>query len=564
MNFADCLKQYMTDIPCSASELAAVSGLAPSMISRYLRSEQTPGEKAVRRIASGLDFLSRDKGGPSLDHEKVCSRLKEALSGIRIDYDRFVMNLQRLLSEMNISNNELAKSLSFDPSYISRILAGTRRPADVYGFLCNVSDYTAQRFYGTPYLPLLADLIQCSRAELQSHEMISFSVRRFLGSGNEADETVVRRFLSHLEAYSAGEKNAGEMTALYDRLHSSSDPGQGIIRLRQAELDFLSAASDPENAGDVTLYSDMPLEELFSDPDFSEEWSRRIAALLANGQTIRKIHNVHRSFSDMVLDLDHWIPHYLCGRVQPWYLKEPTGGTFLHLIRSSGRASLTGEAIRGTMDDARFFLSTSPEEVAYTHHLADALLSMAQPLMTICTETEQDQFRSLCSSLTVPGGSYQLVLTAPPVFSMPPDLFGRICTLNGISATDAGRIRFRHHQIWSRLEEALMGGDLTIVLPAAAEDEERALALPGQFLPKKLVYGKGQYEEHLACLWAFAKARPSVKIVMKDRPLFRNIELLLAKGRSVLVSRNAPPELHVLIHYPKMVQAIEDLFPAED
>ena len=58
MNFSECLSQYMQAYSISAAELSHAAGIAPSTISRYLKSKQSPGETALHKIASALSSLA--------------------------------------------------------------------------------------------------------------------------------------------------------------------------------------------------------------------------------------------------------------------------------------------------------------------------------------------------------------------------------------------------------------------------------------------------------------------------------------------------------------------------
>lgn len=56
---------------------------------------------------------------------------------------------------------------------------------------------------------------------------------------------------------------------------------------------------------------------------------------------------------------------------------------FLHFLRVSGTAALTGEAVSGHHSEGRYYLTNNRAEVAYYRRRADALLENAKPLMEI-------------------------------------------------------------------------------------------------------------------------------------------------------------------------------------
>ena len=54
-------------------------------------------------------------------------------------------NLQALMDVLAVTRTDLAMALSFAPSHISRILAGTRRPGSLPAFLDQTSTFLASR-----------------------------------------------------------------------------------------------------------------------------------------------------------------------------------------------------------------------------------------------------------------------------------------------------------------------------------------------------------------------------------------------------------------------------------
>ena len=73
--------------------------------------------------------------------------------------------------------------------------------------------------------------------------------------------------------------------------------------------------------------------------------------MLKKGLHLNQIHNIDRSFDEMMLGLESWIPMYMTGQISPYYLKGIQNGVFHHFLKVSGSAALTGEAIAGYHSD---------------------------------------------------------------------------------------------------------------------------------------------------------------------------------------------------------------------
>ena len=85
----------------------------------------------------------------------------------------------------------------------------------------------------------------------------------------------------------------------------------------------------------------------------------------------------------MMLGLESWIPMYMTGQIAPYYLKNVQNNAFLHLLKVSGAAALSGEAVAGFHSEGRYYLTKSKKELGYYRKRANDLLSNACPLMEI-------------------------------------------------------------------------------------------------------------------------------------------------------------------------------------
>ena len=86
--------------------------------------------------------------------------------------------------------------------------------------------------------------------------------------------------------------------------------------MMDAELDFLKTTALSCSADPVILYSDMPYDRDGLGPDFPK-WMFGMAALLKKGLHLHIIHNLDRSFSEMMLGLRDHIPMYMTGQISP-------------------------------------------------------------------------------------------------------------------------------------------------------------------------------------------------------------------------------------------------------
>ena len=165
MRFQELLDREMERLGRTNAELAAASGLGKSTLSRYRRGEREPrwGSPQLWQLAKGLTALG------------------ECLStGLRLDHATYITRLSSLCRCLNIRGSALARALAYDPSYISRILAGTRRPGDAAGFTAQVAAYAARLAFSPDRRKELQALLNCSPAVLETREKAMSAIRRWL------------------------------------------------------------------------------------------------------------------------------------------------------------------------------------------------------------------------------------------------------------------------------------------------------------------------------------------------------------------------------------------------
>lgn len=125
MNFNEQLNKYITQINCSSKELADVSGLSATVISRYRNGERTPNirSKQLDSLVTGLHMLLSNKG-IDLSKEDIYKSLSSTLNDVEIELSQLSNNFNELTSVLNISMAELSRKIGYDASYLSRIRTG--------------------------------------------------------------------------------------------------------------------------------------------------------------------------------------------------------------------------------------------------------------------------------------------------------------------------------------------------------------------------------------------------------------------------------------------------------
>ena len=181
MTFRNRLNDYILQAKCSSKELATASGLSEGTISRYRKGYRVPGidSEQVRALAEGLHQLLPDPPSVEEIRESICDSIGNVLS---ISFDTYIRNLKQLLRSFEISNNELGRKLNYDPSYISRILSGQRRPGDIHKFTHDVAVYVAHQKVEEVKPPSLADFLGCDEQTISTADGLQDQIEKWLCS----------------------------------------------------------------------------------------------------------------------------------------------------------------------------------------------------------------------------------------------------------------------------------------------------------------------------------------------------------------------------------------------
>ena len=423
MNFSETLKKYMETLHCTAKELSDASGLSPATVSRYRSGERVPepNSDAFDRLCNAIVLLSK-KGSAAapLSREAVVEGFLCCPDFIASDEELFRQKLNILISVLKLNLSALCRCTNYEASALFRIRSGSRKPSEPAKLAADIARYVAETTDDRTGKESLAGLLGCPADELSEASVRFEKVLQWLTDGQDRQADSMARFLEKLDDFDLDEYIR---VIHFDTLKVPSVPFQlptsktyrGLEEMMASELDFLKAAVLSKSQASVIMYSDMPMEEMAKDPDFPKRWMYGMAMLLKKGLHLHVIHNIDRPLPEMMLGLESWIPMYMTGQVSPYYLKNTQNDVFLHFLKVSGTAALSGEAIAGYHSKGMYYLTKSKEEVAYYRCRAEALLQKAHPLMQIYRQNDSEALHAfLCADAELPGKRRNL-RSAPPL-----------------------------------------------------------------------------------------------------------------------------------------------------
>ena len=571
MTFKKLLDNYMELLDCSAKDLAENSGLSAATISRYRSGERTPedGTENFSRLITGIVSIAKSKGIPDISAQSVFDAFSPYVKNT-VDVAHFQKNFHKLLSVVPISISDLARFLNFDPSYISRIRNGQRHPANPTEFARKISCFVARHCQTEEQKAVISSLINCPVEELSNYITFQEQLTDWLltGAGTVKDSMTV--FLEKLDEFDLDEYIH---VIHFDKLKVPSVPFQiptsrtywGISEMMESELDFLKATVLSKSTAPVIMYSDMPMKEMAKDPEFPKKWMFGMALMLKKGLHLYQIHNLDRSFDEMMLGLESWIPMYMTGQISPYYLKNVQNNTFLHLLKVSGSAALSGEAIAGCHENGKYYLTKSKREMEYYQKRADELLKNAYPLMDIYRSERETELNTFLIADVGKTGKRRGIRSTLPLYTLSEELLERILIRHGIDTRQKQRIKKHVELQKKRIISILSSEIIEDEVPDLPLEEFRknppVLDLSGIFCETDLSYTEEEYRLHMNDMKTFSQKNPNYILRISTDPTFHNLQIFVHEGQWAMISKAKAPSIHFIIHHPKLRNAIENFIP---
>lgn len=554
MKFNDVLNKYLNLIGCSSKDLAQVSQLSESIISRYKNGGRIPNEENLKKISEALESLSVGE----YKAEDIYKDFEKTIFDSSIDFDIVRGNLNKLIETFNINARGLAKALNFDASYLSRIRNGERIPSNKEAFVSSLAAFVLKKYeiqsYKDSYYLLFNE-----------KEKITLSkIREWIITNKKEEVSDVDNFLSTLDEFNL---NDYIKAIKFDELKVPNIPFYkarcktyyGVEEMKKGELDFFKATVLSKSREDIFMCSDMPMEDMAEDKEFGKKWMFAIAMCLKKGLHLNIIHNLDRPFNEMMLGLESWIPIYMTGQVSPYYLKEVKNSVYHHFNYVSGVVALTGECIKGYHDKGKYYLTNNSRELEYYREKSNLLLKKANSLMDIYSSEDLDKFERFLENESKTVGTRKRILATLPLFTISDPILKKILRENNIDSNDVSRIiRYKKEQekvISTILKHSVITDNICKYNKNDFSDDVY-LDIDGI----KVKYKYEEYVEHFNSTKEFSKKNANYKISISEKT-FSNITISILEDNYAIISKKSTPVIHFVIRHPKLVGAISEFRP---
>lgn len=571
MTFAEKIVALLEQLDCTSNDLANKSNISSATISRYKHGERTPdiGSRQLEDLINGFIELGKEKN-VILDKNTLLNELNKILQNENGNFLIIKENFNKLYKTLNFNLTDLALSINYDPSYLYKIKSGNRKPKNARNFVVGISKFIVQNYDNLESKLLLSELLKINIEENISLQYYEEKIADWiLNNINDIDySNEIHSFLTKMDHFDL-EQYIKDIK--FDKIKIITSPVKinkektyyGMDGYKKSQLDTLKLIILNKNSSDIFFYSNITIMEASKDLTFLKKFMIGLAMLLKKGININIIHDLDRPFEELLLGLEAWIPLYMTGQINPYYLDDYANEIYSTLELSNNIVSLFGFNVKNDMGNARFRVSTKKEDVETHKNNAKTLINNAKPLMKIYNQNNSSEYYSFLKEINNKNIDILQFYSNLPIHIMSLDLLNDILNKNNIIDKDKKMIINYIQKEQMKFKEYInsnkMIDSIVKISKQEFEQNEVLLNLSGIFYENKIKYTYEQYEKHLEQIKDFKHKNYTLKF--EENYIFKNINISIYSNKMVMISKTNHPSIHFVIYHPTLVNAITNFKP---
>lgn len=573
--FREKLNKYMELLNCSGKEFAEYSGISEATVSRYRSGARTPkaNSEDMKRLCHGIYSAASTKGLEIIVYKDILRELNSLVEEEEFDFESLREKFSMLCNIFSVNIADISKILKYDSSYISRIKNGKRKPSKPQKFAFDVAVYFSKYYNSDSDKKIMSEILNVKPSRLKTQNDYISELTSWLTDSKvtKKPENPIGNFLSALNSF---DLNEYIKAIRFDELKVPSVPFQlpttknyyGIEEMKSGELDFLKATALSKSKHSVFMFSDMQMDDMADDAEFSKKYMFGLAAMLKKGLHLNIVHNLNRPFNELMLGLECWIPLYMTGQISPYYIKGTHNQIFCHFLNVSGAAALSGECISGFHTKGKYYLTKNKDELSYYQERSSFILKKAHPLMDIYREDKSAELAAFMLADSHTGGNRRSILSSLPIYTATDGFLAEFLGKRNVPEKEKQKIldyaAMRRKQILEILKDNFVADEIPVLNENDFKEHPLSLSLSLMFCDTDYEYTFDEYAKHLQLTKKFAEENRNYSAVRARENAFANIQITMHENEYVMISKNKAPTIHFVIRHSTLRKAIENLeFP---
>lgn len=307
----------------------------------------------------------------------------------------FSNKLNFLMDLCGEKNTELSNYLQIDPSYISRLRAGTRQLTKNHEYLHKMGRFFAERQYEDFQIVLLSNTINKGEKWPETTDEQANIIYEFLAD-NETDN-IERLFNAIAEKTDCYENDDEDyIPPAMPTKFSLNKYYFGAEGEKEAVLDFMRKVISNGKPREIYTYSDDELLWLDDTDDFFNNFLYLAIKATEFGCTFNIIHKVNQSLEELYDHSMRWLPLYLTGKVKPLYFKNINESIVKKITIIAKDLCAVLSTIMANNTSSSILTHSVEDTIALKSLLEDfsVFTNDCIPLMQISTMYDTDKFKS--------------------------------------------------------------------------------------------------------------------------------------------------------------------------
>lgn len=340
---------------------------------------------------------------------------------------RFSEKLDLLMNITNTTNSILARNISMDASFISRLRRGVRTPAKNVNYIQAMAIYLARKCSADYQKAVFWEAVRSSSSiRPEDFDSLTELMHKWLLEETTEESNSIEQFLEgviHFRFKKPSAEDATDMSRTFDRSDSAVQVLYGVEGKQNAVIAFLALVLKNNRPQTLLLYSDEDLGWLTDNREFTVQWAMLLEQVIRSGNRIKIIHTVNRSFDEMLSAIKEWVPIYMTGSIEPYYYPKTRDGIFRRtLFIAPDTAAVASSSIGSGTRNAANFLYTDKNTVNALTEEYNGFLALCRPLMRIFTPYHKEDYLSVLAEFEDEQANTIIKADVPTNLTMPLDV----------------------------------------------------------------------------------------------------------------------------------------------
>jgi hypothetical protein len=486
---------------------------------------------------------------------------------------QFHEKLDLLMKIQNVTNIRLARSLSVDPSLVSRWRTGARKPSQKNDYIKEISTYftahAKMEFQKAALYEIMGLEINKSQNSLYPIQDLLYT---WLTDKKSPEKIFAEKFFDNLNKKNTTSfnKTINNKKTINDRKKINDldvEAGKkeieilnGIEGKRKGVIKFLQAAAAEKEQITLLLYSNENTKWLTADREFYQKWGMLLKNVIAKGHKIKIIHTIKREISEILAAIDYWMPFYLTGAVEPYYYPKYQENIFRRtMFIAPGKAALNCSTVSEYSDKAQQFLYWNPEKIDLLAEEYNTFLKRCRPLMRIYTGKNTYNFNQLQIEFDEQQAEMISISDMPSFVTMPDSLLVKFLEKNKADQKVKESVLYIYKQRSKAFISNLFDNKYyeIINLPSKEDflNKKNSLNINDFFSELTFKYSFSDFYDHLQHIIQLLEKHNNYHLLLTDDFSYQNIKLAVKDEVGSLISRNDEKEIIIAFNQPNITNS---------